>query len=148
MSKGSPAWAGIDPHHRRPMQARLWLEKAGVFASCVFLGRRLYELHRILKRTGSIYLHCDHHAIHYLKVLMDAVWGKDQFQAEIVWQRTSAHNDSHTFGNVTDSLLFYGASTINADACPNHSRRNTSRATIQGRTGGAYTEPTTSPAPD
>lgn len=77
---------------------------------------RLLEMRRVLKPTGSIYLHCDPTASHYLKMLMDAVFGAALFKAEINWQRTSAHNDSRTFGNVSDRLLFYGTTPINADA--------------------------------
>ena len=77
---------------------------------------RLLEMRRVLKPTGSIYLHCDPFASHYLKQLMDAVFGAKLFKAEITWQRTPAHSDSRTFGNVCDKILFYSASPINADA--------------------------------
>lgn len=73
-----------------------------------FMSVRLIELHRILKPNGSIYLHCDPHASHYLKVLMDALFGEQSYKAEITWRRTSAHNDSLSFGNVRDIILFYG----------------------------------------
>lgn len=72
---------------------------------------RLVELHRILKPTGSIYLHCDPTASHYLKLLMDAVFGADRFVNEIIWRRYGAHNDvgqgSRHFGRVHDVILFY-----------------------------------------
>ena len=77
---------------------------------------RLLEMRRVLKPTGSIYLHCDPFASHYLKQLMDAVFGARLFKAEITWQRTPAHSDSRTFGNVCDKILFYSASPIHADA--------------------------------
>lgn len=64
---------------------------------------------------GSIYLHCDPTASHYLKLLMDEVFGKALYQSEISWKRTSAHNDSLTFGNVRDVILMYGSSDINVD---------------------------------
>ena len=73
-----------------------------------FMSVRLIELHRILKPNGSIYLHCDPHASHYLKVLMDALFGEQSYKAEITWRRTSAHNDSLSFGNIRDIILFYG----------------------------------------
>ena len=76
---------------------------------------RLLEMRRVLKPTGSLYLHCDHTAGHYLKLLLDAIFGAGLFKAEITWQRTPAHSDSRTFGNVCDKLLFYGTSRINAD---------------------------------
>ena len=68
---------------------------------------RLLEMHRVLKPTGSIYLHCDPYASHYLKQLMDAVFGVGNFRNEIVWQRTTAHNDSTRYGRNSDTLLFY-----------------------------------------
>ena len=68
---------------------------------------RLVELRRILKPTGSIYLHCDPTASHYLKMLMDAVYGPENFRNEISWQRFSAKNDSLRFGRCHDVILFY-----------------------------------------
>ena len=72
-----------------------------------FMSIRLIELHRVLKPTGSIYLHCDTTASHYLKGVMDALFGDRNYRAEISWQRTSAHNDSRTFGNVRDIILYF-----------------------------------------
>ena len=69
---------------------------------------RLLEMRRVLKESGSIYLHCDPTASHYLKLLMDSIYGARNFMAEITWKRTSAHSDSRTFGNVADTILFYG----------------------------------------
>ena len=77
---------------------------------------RLMEMHRLLKPSGSIYLHCDPTASHYLKLLMDAIFGAGRFQTEINWQRTSAHSDSTTFGNVSDKILFYSTSSINVES--------------------------------
>ena len=76
---------------------------------------RLVELRRVLKPDGSIYLHCDPTAGHYLRMLMDAVFGAERWQAQITWKRTSAHSDSSTFGSVCDLILFYGASGVNTD---------------------------------
>ena len=72
-----------------------------------FMSVRLLELHRILKPAGSIYLHCDPTASHYLKGIMDALFAPQNYRAQITWQRTSAHNDSRSFGNITDIVLFY-----------------------------------------
>ena len=81
-----------------------------------YMAVRLIECRRVLKPTGSIYLHCDSHANSYLRMLMDAVFGAENFRAQITWQRTSAHNDSRNFGNVSDNILFYGpATSINSD---------------------------------
>jgi len=68
---------------------------------------RLIELRRVLKDTGSLYLHCDPTASHYLKLVLDQIFGPKNFRNEIVWKRTSAHSDSKRFGEVIDSILFY-----------------------------------------
>jgi DNA modification methylase len=71
----------------------------------------LTECHRVLKRTGSLYLHCDWHASHYLKIELDQIFGRHNFRNEIVWRRHNAHNDtkqgSKSFGRVHDVILFY-----------------------------------------
>jgi len=68
---------------------------------------RLVELRRVLKDTGSIYLHCDPTASHYLKLILDGVFGIQNFRNEIVWQRTNAHNAAGQYGRVHDIILFY-----------------------------------------
>ena len=82
-----------------------------MMAYLVMMTPRLVELRRVLKPTGSIYLHCDPTASHYLKVLMDAIFGKDYFRSEISWRRTNAHNDAkqgrRQYGNVRDTIYFY-----------------------------------------
>ena len=76
-----------------------------------WMGVRLLEMHRVLREDGSMYLHCDHTASHYLKTLMDAIFGRRNFQNAIVWQRYGSHNDagqgSKHFGRIHDTLLFY-----------------------------------------
>ncbi|MGA3094353.1 MAG: DNA methyltransferase [Dehalococcoidales bacterium] len=71
---------------------------------------RLIELHRVLKPTGSLYLHCDPTASHYLKVLLDSIFGTDNFRNEVIWKRTHAHSGAKQFGAVHDVLLFYSKS--------------------------------------
>src|SRR5689334_3887947 len=78
-----------------------------MMAYLAMMAVRLIELHRVLKPTGSLYLHCDPTASHYLKILLDATFGADRFLNEIVWQRTGAHNDANRFGRVTDSVLLF-----------------------------------------
>ena len=73
----------------------------------IMMAVRLIEMHRILKATGSIYLHCDDTASHYLKLLMDAIFGVNSLRAQIVWRRYGSHNDSKKFGRVYDVLLYY-----------------------------------------
>ncbi len=68
---------------------------------------RLVELRRVLKDTGSIYLHCDPTASHYLKSILDAIFETQNFRNEIIWKRTSAHSDSRTYGNAHDVILYY-----------------------------------------
>jgi site-specific DNA-methyltransferase (adenine-specific) len=93
------------------MQAlRLLLGDNDVLAYLTMMAPRLVELQRVLKSTGSIYLHCDPGASHYLKILMDAVFGPEHFINEIVWRRTGAHNSNRSFGAIHDTLLFYGKS--------------------------------------
>ena len=67
---------------------------------------RLFEMKRLLKPTGSIYLHCDPTASHYLKLVMDELFGKNNFRAEIVWKRHNAHNDK-LFGQIHDIIFCY-----------------------------------------
>ncbi len=76
-------------------------------AYLVMMGARLVELHRVLKPTGSLYLHCDPTASHYLKVMLDVVFGPKNFRNEIVWKRTSAHSGAKRWGPIHDILLFY-----------------------------------------
>jgi site-specific DNA-methyltransferase (adenine-specific) len=78
-----------------------------MMAYLVMMTARLIELHRVLKPTGSLYLHCDPTASHYLKIILDTIFGAKQFKNEIIWKRTGAHNDSGTCGNSHDVLLLY-----------------------------------------
>jgi len=80
-----------------------------------FLGIRLIEMHRILRPEGSLYLHCDPTASHYIKALLDAIFGSQNFRNEIIWQRASgrakgSQHQSKSFGQDTDSILFYAKS--------------------------------------
>ena len=81
-----------------------------MMAYLVMMAPRLVELRRVLKPTGSIYLHCDPTASHYLKLLMDAVFGARNFRNEITWQRTESHNTAEKYGNIADVLLYYSKS--------------------------------------
>ena len=81
-----------------------------VLAYLVMMSARLVELHRVLKPTGSLYLHCDPTASHYLKVLLDAIFGPVNFRGEITWVRTTTHNDAKRWSPNADILLYYGKS--------------------------------------
>jgi hypothetical protein len=71
-----------------------FLGRNDMMAYLVMMAIRLVELHRVLKPTGSIYLHCDPTASYYLKLVLDAVSGPDKFKTEIIWKRSSAHRDA------------------------------------------------------
>lgn len=76
-----------------------------------FMRPRCVELARVLKKTGSFYYHCDRHACHYVKVMLDQIFGESCFQNEVVWKRSSAHSDakqgSKHYGRIHDTLFFY-----------------------------------------
>ncbi len=78
-----------------------------VLAYLVMMSARLLELHRVLKPTGSLYLHCDPTASHYLKVMLDAVFGPTNFRNEVIWKRTHSHGGSVRYGPVHGTILFY-----------------------------------------
>ena len=82
---------------------------AGMQSYLIMMGVRLIEMRRLLKPTGSIYLHCDDTVSHYLKLLMDGLFGKDAFRNAVIWKRIGNHNDAGRFGRTADHLLFYGA---------------------------------------
>jgi len=87
---------------------RQFLGTNDMLAYLTMMAPRLVELRRVLKLTGSIYLHCDPTASHYLKILLDAIFGPQYFRNEIVWKRTSAHNDARRrFGIQNDTLLLF-----------------------------------------
>ena len=79
----------------------------GMAAYLGMMAQRLTEMKRVLKPTGSLYLHCDPTASHYLKLLMDAVFGHRRFRNELTWKRTSSHSDAQRFASVSDRILFY-----------------------------------------
>ena len=79
----------------------------GMKSYLIMMAVRLLEMRRLLKPTGSLYLHCDPTASHYLKMLLDGVFGRGNFRNEIAWKRTSSHSDARRFASVADRLLFY-----------------------------------------
>ncbi|PJF39402.1 MAG: site-specific DNA-methyltransferase, partial [Phototrophicales bacterium] len=84
-----------------------------MMAYLVMMAARLVELHRVLKPTGSLYLHCDPTASHYLKMVLDAAFRPENFLAEIIWKRTSAHSSARRPGPVHDVILMYVKSRDN-----------------------------------
>ena len=106
---GSPA---VPPAVKDMISAfRQFIGRNDMMAYLVMMAPRLVELRRVLKPTGSIYMHCDPTAGQYLKILMDTVFGARNYRNEISWRRTNAHNDAkqgrRQYGNVRDTLLFY-----------------------------------------
>ena len=90
---------------------RQFIGRNAMLAYLVMMTPRLVELRRVLKPTGSLYLHCDPTASHYLKLLLDAVFGNRNFRNEIVWKRSDSKGDTgqgaRHFGRVNDTILFY-----------------------------------------
>lgn len=89
---------------------RTFLGQNDMMAYLVMMAIRLVEMHRVLKPTGSIYLHCDPTASHYIKLLMDAIFSPKSYQNEIIWKRTFAHNDPSRCGRIHDVIFFYSKS--------------------------------------
>ena len=77
-----------------------------------YMTERLALMRNILRPRGSIYLHCDPTASHYIKVMMDGIFGHDNFRNEITWKRTEAHNTAERYGNIADKILYYSAGRI------------------------------------
>lgn len=102
-----------------------FIPASDMLAYLAMMAPRLVELRRVLKPTGSLYLHCDPTASHYLKLLLDAVFGPERFRNEITWKRSHAHSDTKqgrkAYGNISDVLLYYTASddcTFNTQCTP------------------------------
>jgi DNA modification methylase len=84
-----------------------FLGHSEMFAYLVQMGVRLVQLHRVLKRTGCLYLHCDSTANHYLRMVLDAIFGPKNFRNEIIWKRFFFHADAKRYGRVADTIHFY-----------------------------------------
>jgi len=94
---------------------RLWMQalrhtQPHLLAYLIFMVQRLLHMKSLLRPTGSIYLHCDPTASHYIKVMMDGIFGHRNFRNEIIWQRTQAHGRAKKWGPIHDTILFYTAS--------------------------------------
>ena len=92
---------------RHLIEATRYTHSESTAAYITFMTMRMLEIRRILKASGSVYLHCDHEANAYLRQMMDAVFGPTRFKNEITWKRTTAHSDSARYGANTDTILFY-----------------------------------------
>ena len=97
------------PHNVATMISAMheFVGRNDMMAYLVMLAQRLVELHRVLKPTGSLYLHCDPTVSPSLKIVLDTIFGNRQFRNEIVWRRTNVHSDSKRWSDVSDRLLYY-----------------------------------------
>lgn len=101
----------VPDHAKRALIAfRDLLGESDMLAYLAMMAPRIVALQRVLKPTGSLYLHCDSTASHYLKLLLDSVFGADAFRNEIVWKRTAAHSAAKRWNIVHDTILFYSVS--------------------------------------
>lgn len=92
------------------MLARILGSDSNMLAYLAMMGIRLVELRRVMKQTASLYFHCDPTASHYLKLVLDVLFGPENFRNEVVWKRSSAHSGSRRYSPVHDVLLFYSKS--------------------------------------
>jgi DNA modification methylase len=92
---------------------RLWINalrhtQPHLLAYLIYMVQRLLYMKSLLRPTGSIYLHCDPTASHYIKVMMDGIFGHERFRNEIIWRRTTAHSSAKRFAPLHDVILYYG----------------------------------------
>jgi site-specific DNA-methyltransferase (adenine-specific) len=87
-----------------------FLKNSPMMAYLAMMAPRLVELHRVLKPTGSLYLHCDPTASHYLKLLLDAIFGAQNFRNEIIWKRVTSHSDAKRWSPIADTIFYYAKS--------------------------------------
>ncbi len=84
--------------------------KGGIDDYIEWLSERIKQCHRVLKNTGSIYIHCDWHASHYIRIMMDKIFGYNNFRNEIIWHYISAPESKYSFGKKHDNIFFYSKS--------------------------------------
>ncbi len=104
------ARAAAHPARKAVVGLRAMIGEGGMLAYLSYMAERLAAMRRVLKPTGSIYLHCDPTASHGLKLVMDTIFGPRNFRNEITWQRSTGHNTARRYGNVADKLLYYARS--------------------------------------
>ncbi|MGO9247444.1 MAG: DNA-methyltransferase [Solirubrobacteraceae bacterium] len=116
--------------------------EGGIQVYINWMQERVVEMHRVLKDTGSLYLHCDWHASHYLKVMMDKIFGQANFVNEIVWRRTGAHNKRGRYGPIAVTSCdlvgsgFFGRQLTLGISTPTLASASWSR-TVSGAEGGS-----------
>ncbi|MGI9311045.1 MAG: DNA methyltransferase [bacterium] len=110
--------ATAHPAHKAIKGLAAMLPETGMLAYLVYMADRIATMRRVLKDTGSLYLHCDSTASHYLKIVMDEIFGKRNFRNEIIWFYPHLSSAKRHFPRKHDSVFFYTASdsyTFNAD---------------------------------
>jgi site-specific DNA-methyltransferase (adenine-specific) len=118
-----------------------FLKHSPMMAYLAMMAPRLVELHRVLKPTGSLYLHCDPTASHFLKLILDGVFDVMNFRNEIIWKRTTVHSDSKTWSHVSDTIFFYSKSdtfTWNPPYAPHSEEYLSSKYRYQDLDGRVY----------
>ena len=95
------------PAHNTIKAFRDVIGETGALGYLSYMAERLAKMRRILKPEGSIYLHCDYTMSHYLKVLMDDIFGADKYRNDITWKRTTSRGDGNRYGRISDSILYY-----------------------------------------
>ena len=108
------AWMGLiadeQPAMYKVIETAGLTHGKGMQSYLCMMAVRLLEMRRVLRETGSIYLHCDPTASHYLKLLMDSIFGDENFRNEIIWKRTGSHGGAKRWGPIHDTILFYSTS--------------------------------------
>ena len=130
----------VCPPARHLIEATRYTHSDSTAGYIAFMTMRMIEIRRVLKATGSVYLHCDHEANAYLRQMMDAVFGQQNFRNEIVWRRTNANNSStKKLGVITDTILFYAKSDTSVWNAPRGKRSKSELSEFrQDETGRRY----------
>ena len=120
---------------------RGFLGQNDMMAYLTMMAQRMAELHRVLNPMGSIYLHCDPTASHYLKLMMDAVFDSRRFRREIIWQRSRSHGGATNYNSVHDTIYYYsktGTVTWNPQYQPHAPRYIESHYRLMNEDGRRY----------
>ena len=99
--------AGHHAIHEIARPLRMLLGESGMLAYLTYMGERLAVMRDLLKPNGALYLHCDDTASHYLRILLDAIFGPQRYRNHIAWRRATSHNDSKRYGRILDHILYY-----------------------------------------
>ena len=114
-----------------------------MMAYLTYMAQRIIEMHRVLKDTGSLYLHCDPTASHYLKIILDEIFGKNNFRNEIIWCYSIGGKSKRTFGKKHDTIYFYSKGnnyTFNADGATIARKLNSHMKVVKDEHGREYQE--------